>query len=89
MKLQTFAAKLIANGVLDEVDISVLEKEVAAVVAEAAAFAANSPSPSPDTLFDYTYATPVPNDSRRLPGQPLFNPAPFPTEQTPATGASS
>src|SRR5215472_12342607 len=77
--LHTFAAKLIANGVLDEVDISVLEKEVAAVVAEAAAFAANSPSPSPDTLFDYTYATPVPNDSRRLPGQPLFTPAPFPT----------
>jgi pyruvate dehydrogenase E1 component alpha subunit len=30
------------------------------------------------TLFDYTYATPVPNDSRRLPGDPLFDQLPFP-----------
>jgi pyruvate dehydrogenase E1 component alpha subunit len=30
------------------------------------------------TLFDYTYATPVPNDSRRLPGEPLFEPLPIP-----------
>jgi pyruvate dehydrogenase E1 component alpha subunit len=68
----TYGARLMADGVLDELDISVLEKEIAAVVADAAAFAASSPSPSVETLFDYTYATPVPNDSRRLPGQPLF-----------------
>jgi pyruvate dehydrogenase E1 component alpha subunit len=68
----TYGAKLMADGVLDELDISMLEKEIAAVVADAAAFAASSPSPSVETLFDYTYATPVPNDSRRLPGQPLF-----------------
>ncbi|HEX3956720.1 MAG TPA: pyruvate dehydrogenase (acetyl-transferring) E1 component subunit alpha [Trebonia sp.] len=70
--IATYGARLIADGVLDELDISVLEKEIAEVVADAAAFAANSPSPSVETLFDYTYASPVPNDSRRLPGQPLF-----------------
>jgi pyruvate dehydrogenase E1 component alpha subunit len=68
----TYGDRLMADGVLDELDIAVLEKEVAEVVADAAAFAANSPSPSVETLFDYTYASPVPNDSRRLPGQPLF-----------------
>ena len=45
-----------------------------------------SPSPDVSTLFDYTYATPVPNDSRRLPGQPLFEPLPAPE---PALGASA
>jgi pyruvate dehydrogenase E1 component alpha subunit len=70
--LATFGARLMADGVLDELDIEALEKEVATVVADAAAFAASSPSPSVETLFDYTYASPVPNDSRRLPGQPLF-----------------
>ncbi|HEY6790611.1 MAG TPA: pyruvate dehydrogenase (acetyl-transferring) E1 component subunit alpha [Trebonia sp.] len=70
--IATYGARLMDDGVLDELDISVLEKEIAEVVADAAAFAANSPSPSVETLFDYTYASPVPNDSRRLPGQPLF-----------------
>jgi len=32
--------------------------------------------PDESTLFDYNYATPVPNDSRRLPGEPLFGAAP-------------
>jgi len=68
----TYGARLMADGVLDELDIEALEKEIAEVVADAAAFAASSPSPSVETLFDYTYASPVPNDSRRLPGQPLF-----------------
>jgi hypothetical protein len=37
------------------------------------------------TLFDYTYATPVANDSRRLPGQSLFDPEPLPEAATQAT----
>ena len=49
---------------------------MAGIVIAAADFAAASPSPDVSTLFDYTYATPVPNDSRRLPGQPLFEPLP-------------
>jgi pyruvate dehydrogenase E1 component alpha subunit len=70
--LVTFADKLMADGILDEIDISMIDEAATRAAADAAAFAANSPSPSADTLFDYTYATPVPNDSRRLPGQPLF-----------------
>jgi pyruvate dehydrogenase E1 component alpha subunit len=71
--LVTFAAKLMADGILDEIDISMIDEAATQAAADTAAFAANSPSPSVDTLFDYTYATPVPNDSRRLPGQPLFD----------------
>jgi pyruvate dehydrogenase E1 component alpha subunit len=74
----TYGAKLIANGILDELDIAAIERDVAATVADAAAFAASSPSPSVETLFDYTYASPVQNDSRRLPGQPLFPQPPLP-----------
>ena len=76
-----YGEKLLANGVLTEGDMKVIEDDVAAVVTEAADFAAASPHPSVDTLFDYTYASPVPNDSRRLPGQPLFDPLPFPAAQ--------
>jgi pyruvate dehydrogenase E1 component alpha subunit len=64
--------------VLDPEAIAAIEEEVAGVVTAAADFAASSPRPEVSTLFDYTYATPVPNDSRRLPGQPLFDPLPFP-----------
>jgi pyruvate dehydrogenase E1 component alpha subunit len=76
--VRVFGSKLMADGVLDDDAIARVEADVAAVVAEAADFAASSPHPEVATLFDYTYATPVPNDSRRLPGQPLFQPEPFP-----------
>jgi pyruvate dehydrogenase E1 component alpha subunit len=77
--IQIFGAKMTADGVLDADKIAAIEEEVAGIVTEAADFAANSPHPDVSTLFDYTYATPVPNDSRRLPGEPLFEPLPFPT----------
>ena len=76
--VQTFGAKLTANGVLDQAKIDKIEAEVAGIVTAAADFAASSPQPEVSTLFDYTYATPVPNDSRRLPGEPLFAPLPIP-----------
>jgi pyruvate dehydrogenase E1 component alpha subunit len=76
--LHLFGSKLTANGVLDDAAISEIEAKVAAVVTGAADFAAASPHPPTETLFDYTYATPVPNDSRRLPGQPLFPQLPLP-----------
>jgi pyruvate dehydrogenase E1 component alpha subunit len=41
------------------------------------------------TLFDYTYATPVPNDSRRLPGEPLFEPLPLPETAAAAAGVNT
>jgi pyruvate dehydrogenase E1 component alpha subunit len=72
-------AKLTADGVLDPDAIAAIEEEVARIVTAAADFAASSPLPEVSTLFDYTYATPVPNDSRRLPGQPLFEPLPVPS----------
>jgi pyruvate dehydrogenase E1 component alpha subunit len=76
--LRNFQEKLTANGLLAETDIAAIEADVAKIVNEAADFAANSPHPDVSTLFDYTYASPVPNDSRRLPGEPLFEPLPIP-----------
>jgi len=87
--VQHFGAKLLADGVIDEAAIAKVEAEAAAVVADAAAYAEKSPYPEISTLFDYTYATPVPNDSRRLPGQPLFEPEPFPEGSASVTGASA
>lgn len=74
-----FAVHLAEQGLLTDEAIAEIDAEAMRSVAEAVAFAEASPHPSVDTLFDYTYATAVPNDSRRLPGQPLFDPAPFPT----------
>jgi pyruvate dehydrogenase E1 component alpha subunit len=84
--IQMFGAKLMADEVLDADAIAAIEEEVAGVVNAAADFAANSPHPEVSTLFDYTYATPVPNDSRRLPGEPLFPPLPLPAD-APGTSA--
>ena len=81
--IHLFGAKLTANGVLDPDTIKTIEEEVAAIVTNAADFAAGSPHPEVATLFDYTYATPVANDSRRLPGQPLFEPLPIPAGANP------
>jgi pyruvate dehydrogenase E1 component alpha subunit len=73
-----FGARLTAEAILDADAIAAIEAEVAGIVTAAADFAAASPSPKVDTLFDYTYATAVPNDSRRLPGDPLFPALPAP-----------
>ena len=73
-----FAARLLTEGVLSEKLLTEIDTEAMARVAEAVAFADASPHPDVSTLFDYTYATPVPNDSRRLPGDPLFPPPPLP-----------
>ena len=72
-----FAARLAGQGILTDQTITEIDGEAMQAVADAVSFAEASPHPSVDTLFDYTYATPVPNDSRRLPGQPVCEPAPF------------
>lgn len=74
--IAAFAARLGGAGVLSDDAIAEIDADAMRRVAEAVAFAEASPHPSVDTLFDYTYATPVPNDSRRLPGDPLFAAAP-------------
>jgi pyruvate dehydrogenase E1 component alpha subunit len=70
-----FAVHLVERGLLSEDAIGDIDTAAVSAVAEAVAFAEASPHPSVNTLFNYTYATDVPNDSRRLPGQPLFEPA--------------
>ncbi|TFC64024.1 pyruvate dehydrogenase (acetyl-transferring) E1 component subunit alpha [Cryobacterium sp. TMT2-15-1] len=73
-----FAARLLSDGLLDHEALIAIDEQATARASEAAAFAENSSFPDVSTLFDYTYATPVPNDSRRLPGEPLYKPAPLP-----------
>lgn len=73
-----FAARLVERGALDQAMLEAIDAEVTARIDTVAQFAEASPEPDVATLFDHTYATPVPNDSRRLPGHPLFAPAPFP-----------
>lgn len=67
-----FRARMISAGVLDENRATEIERQVQADVDAAVAFADDSPHPDVSTLFDYTYATPVSNDSRRLPADPVF-----------------
>ena len=79
--LVTFAAHLVDVGLLTEAEIAVINDDAVERATAAAVFAEASPFPDVSTLFDYTYATPVANDSHRLPGQCLFEPAPFPEQE--------
>jgi pyruvate dehydrogenase E1 component alpha subunit len=63
--------RLQTAGVGDET-LAAIEQDVATVVTKAVEFAESSPKPEVGTLFDYTYASPVPNDTRRRPAEPLF-----------------
>src|SRR5665213_2114381 len=79
--VHTFARRLVASGILDDAALTRIDEEATKRANEAHAFAEASPMPNVSTLFDYTYATPVANDSRRLPGEPLFAPAPRATPE--------
>jgi len=74
-----YGVQLLESGVLDEKTKKKIDDDAQAMASAAADYAEKSDFPEVGTLFDYTYATPVPNDSRRLPGEPLFEPAPIPT----------
>lgn len=74
--VHTFAARLVAEGLLDEAALTQIDEQATKRANEAHTFAEASAMPDVSTLFDYTYATPVANDSRRLPGEPLFATAP-------------
>jgi pyruvate dehydrogenase E1 component alpha subunit len=69
--LPAFRARLIADGILDEDRATKIDSEVERVVAEAVEFADASPAPDVEALFDYVYATPVPNAASDLPGDPV------------------
>lgn len=67
-----FRTELIQGGILDEDGAATIETQAQAEADAAVAFADDSPHPDVSTLFDFTYATPVANDSRRLPADPVF-----------------
>ena len=66
------AARLIKDKILTAAEVHRIDEEETARADAADAFAQASAQPDVATLFDYNYATPVANDSRRLPGDPLF-----------------
>lgn len=70
--LVIFSTALQEADILTEERRNEIDSEVRAEVNEAAEFAENSPHPDVSTLFDYTYATPVTNESRRMPADPVF-----------------
>lgn len=70
--LARMALELEEAGILSHDERDRIDAEVTAEVEAAAAFADQSPAPDVSTLFDYTYATPVPGELRRLPADPVF-----------------
>lgn len=66
------ASRLVKEKILTPVEVHKIDEEQTARADAADAFAQSSAQPDVSTLFDYNYATPVANDSRRLPGEPLF-----------------
>jgi pyruvate dehydrogenase E1 component alpha subunit len=57
------------QGVLDDEQLNQLEQETDREVAAAVEFADESPEPDPRKLFEFSYATEVPNQPDTLPGQ--------------------
>ncbi|MDQ3810216.1 MAG: pyruvate dehydrogenase (acetyl-transferring) E1 component subunit alpha [Chloroflexota bacterium] len=61
--------RLKQDGILDGGRLEQLEQEVDREVQAAVEFADESPEPDPANLFEFSYATPVANQPRALPGQ--------------------
>jgi pyruvate dehydrogenase E1 component alpha subunit len=57
---------------LDDEARQQLEEEIDAIVQAAVEFADESPEPDPGKLFEFSYATPVPNQPTALPGQDAY-----------------
>jgi pyruvate dehydrogenase E1 component alpha subunit len=55
--------------VLDDDALQRLEEEIDREVQAAVEFADESPEPDPSKLFEFSYATEVPNQPSALPGQ--------------------
>jgi pyruvate dehydrogenase E1 component alpha subunit len=81
--LDRLARQLIVEGGASQDQLDLWERQAHDAVAQAEQFAKASPLPPVDALFDHTYATPVPNESRRLPGDPLFETPPEATCRRP------
>ena len=63
------AHQLQQEGLADEDALARIEDEVEQQVDAAVEFADESPEPNPQKLFEFSYATEVPNQPRWLPGQ--------------------
>jgi pyruvate dehydrogenase E1 component subunit alpha len=63
------AERLKQAGVMDDDALRKLEEEVEREVDAAVEFADESPEPDPKKLFEFSYATEVPNQPAALPGQ--------------------
>jgi pyruvate dehydrogenase E1 component alpha subunit len=63
------AERLRQSGVMDDEALAALDEEIEREVAAAVEFAEESPEPNPDKLFEFSYATEVPNQPTALPGQ--------------------
>ncbi len=70
--LPAYRRRLVDDGVLDDDAAARIEAESAEKVAAAVAFADASPEPAAETLFDFAYATDVPNAPRMMPGDPVL-----------------
>jgi pyruvate dehydrogenase E1 component alpha subunit len=67
--IPAFRAQLVSAGILDEEAATRIDSDVEHEVGAAIDFADSSPDPKLDEIFNYTYATPVSNEHRWLPGQ--------------------
>jgi pyruvate dehydrogenase E1 component alpha subunit len=67
--LTQLARRLKQSGVVDDESLAQLDEDVDREVLAAIEFADESPEPSPDKLFEFSYATPVANQPTALPGQ--------------------
>lgn len=70
--VEAYARELLKRGVLTEAELAKHDTKAKDAANAAVQFAEQSPHPDVATLFDYNYATPVPNDSQRLPGAALY-----------------
>jgi pyruvate dehydrogenase E1 component alpha subunit len=67
--VQRLAERLRDAGGVDTRMLDQIEDEVEQVVEAAVEFADESPEPNPEKLFEFSYATDVPNQPSALPGQ--------------------
>jgi pyruvate dehydrogenase E1 component alpha subunit len=67
--LARLAQQLTESGTADENTLTQIEAEVEREVEAAVEFAEESPEPDPQKLFEFSYATEVPNQPFAVPGQ--------------------
>jgi pyruvate dehydrogenase E1 component alpha subunit len=63
------AERLKLRNVVDDEALAQMDEEVEREVQAAVEFAEESPEPNPEKLFEFSYATDVPNQPTALPGQ--------------------